>query len=69
VEEVNIPVVMAGGLGPDNVAEAIYKVRPYAVDSLTRTSIVENGKVIRKDPEKVRAFVKNARAAAMDITK
>ncbi|HWS28757.1 MAG TPA: phosphoribosylanthranilate isomerase [Clostridia bacterium] len=69
VEEVNIPVVMAGGLGPDNVAEAIYKVRPYAVDSLTRTSIVENGRVIRKDPEKVREFVKNACAAAMDITK
>ena len=60
---------MAGGLGPDNVAEAIYKVRPYAVDSLTHTSVVENGKVIRKDPEKVRLFVKNARAAAMDITK
>ncbi|MCE5235419.1 MAG: phosphoribosylanthranilate isomerase [Clostridiaceae bacterium] len=69
VEEVNIPVVMAGGLGPDNVADAIYKVRPYAVDSLTRTSVVENGKVIRKDIEKVRAFVKNARLAAMDITK
>lgn len=69
VEEVNIPVVMAGGLGPDNVADAIYEVRPYAVDSLTRTSVVENGKVIRKDIEKVRAFVKNARLAAMDITK
>ncbi|HHU01959.1 MAG: phosphoribosylanthranilate isomerase [Christensenellales bacterium] len=69
VEEVNIPVVMAGGLGPDNVAEAIYKVRPYAVDSLTRTSIVENGKVIRKDIDKVRAFVENARMAARDITR
>lgn len=69
VEEVNLPVVMAGGLGPDNVAEAIYKVRPYAVDSLTRTSVVEDGVVKRKDIDKVRDFVRNARAAAMDITK
>lgn len=67
VEEVNIPVVMAGGLGPDNVFEAVKQVRPWAVDSLTRTSVVEDGVVKCKDIEKVRAFVENARAAARDI--
>lgn len=67
VEEVHIPVIMAGGLGPDNVYEAVRQVRPWGVDSLTRTSVVENGVVKCKDPEKVRAFVENARSAARDI--
>lgn len=66
VDEVNIPVIMAGGLGPDNVAEAIRNVRPWGVDSLTRTSVVENGVVIHKDIDKVRAFVENAHMAARD---
>jgi len=67
VEEVNIPVFLAGGLGPDNVYEAVQKVRPYGVDSLTKTTIVENGVYLRKDIEKVRGFVENARKAAKDI--
>lgn len=69
VEEVNVPVIMAGGLGPDNVAEAIYHVHPFGVDSLTKTSIFKDGKVVRKDPEKMRRFVENARRAAMDISR
>lgn len=67
VDEVNIPVFLAGGLGADNVYEAVVKVRPYGVDSLTKTTKIENGVYIRKDIEKVRAFVENARRAARDV--
>ncbi len=54
-------LVLAGGLGPSNVAEAIRAVRPHAVDV---SSGVEAGPG-RKDPEKVRAFVDAARSACV----
>ena len=57
-----VPVVLAGGLSPENVAEAVRIVRPWAVDSFTRTD--RPGRRGVKDPERVRAFAHNARAAA-----
>src|SRR5262245_45104928 len=57
------PVILAGGLRPENVARAITKVRPAAVDVHTGVEDA-NG---RKDVRLVRAFVAQARAAFADI--
>ncbi len=61
-------VILAGGLGPDNVADAIRAVRPWGVDSFTKTSDKLPDGTSRKSPEKVRAFVRNARAAFEELT-
>lgn len=64
VRESRIPVVLAGGLGPLNVAAGIHQVRPAGVDSCTLTNAVDSdNKPIRfqKDPEKVKAMVTIAR--------
>ena len=62
VDNVDIPVVLAGGLSPENVTEAINKVNPWAVDSLTHTNkFLDNGTFI-KDLDKVSQFISNAKS-------
>lgn len=61
VEAVSTPVILAGGLGPDNVADAIKAVGPAGVDSKTKTDSADGE---TKDLEKVAAFVQQANAAA-----
>ncbi len=51
-------VVVAGGLTPENVAECVERIRPFGVDV---RSGIETGD--RKDPEKMRAFVRAVREA------
>ncbi|MGY4498672.1 phosphoribosylanthranilate isomerase [Bradyrhizobium sp. GM24.11] len=57
VESVRTPVILAGGLGPDNVNEAIRAVRPAGVDSKTGTD--QEG-THSKDLWKVEAFYRAA---------
>lgn len=60
VESCTAPSILAGGLGPTNVRNAIDAVRPHGVDSETRTSRDDDRR--RKDPEKVRLFIERARS-------
>jgi phosphoribosylanthranilate isomerase len=62
VEAVSIPVILAGGLSADNVADAIEAVRPWGVDSYTHTNLP--GDRMHKDLTQVKAFVSNALSTA-----
>jgi phosphoribosylanthranilate isomerase len=58
-----VPLILAGGLTPENVGEAIRLVRPYAVDVAGGVESAPG----RKDPEKVRRFIGNALEAAAKL--
>ncbi|MGX6448826.1 phosphoribosylanthranilate isomerase [Patulibacter sp. S7RM1-6] len=51
-------LILSGGLTPENVTEAVRTVRPYAVDVASGTESTPG----RKDPERVRAFIRAATA-------
>ncbi|NMX21833.1 N-(5'-phosphoribosyl)anthranilate isomerase [ANME-1 cluster archaeon GoMg4] len=63
VEQSAIPVILSGGLRPENVEEAIKEVQPYGVD--VASGVESSGG--RKSKEKVLNFVRNARCTSTSI--
>ncbi len=55
VETAGVPVIMAGGLDPENVSAAIEQIKPWGVDSNTSTNI--EGSNVDKDLGRIKAFV------------
>lgn len=59
------PIILAGGLGCENVAEAIQTVKPFGIDASSRLEILPG----KKDIKKVEIFIKNAFIIKNDLKK
>ncbi|MBR5723631.1 MAG: phosphoribosylanthranilate isomerase, partial [Oscillospiraceae bacterium] len=57
IRDIGRPYFLAGGLNPDNVAEAVSALHPYAVD--VSSGVETDG---RKDPQKMHAFAEAVRS-------
>lgn len=70
VEMSSIPVILAGGISPDNVREGIQRVAPAGVDSCTGTNALDSeARPIRfkKDFDKVKRLIEAARTASETV--
>ncbi len=56
-----VPLILSGGLGPENVAEAIAVTHPYAVDTASGTELAPG----HKDPDKLRSFFAQAQQVSV----
>ena len=70
VESSRIPVILAGGISPQNAVDGIQRVHPAGVDSCTLTNAHDkNGQPIRfkKDLDRVKQLVENVRRVEMAV--
>ncbi|NOZ93226.1 MAG: phosphoribosylanthranilate isomerase [Acidobacteria bacterium] len=58
-----VPLGLAGGLTPENIGDAIRRIRPALVDVSSGVEVVPG----RKDPERMAAFVAGVRAALREL--
>jgi phosphoribosylanthranilate isomerase len=63
VDMSRLPVILAGGLEPGNVADAVMAVRPWGVDSFSKTNLQLVDGSYAKDIDAVREFCREARKA------
>ena len=66
VEKSAIPVILAGGITPDNAYDALIKTGPAGIDSCTGTNAVDGGGAtirFKKDIDKVRRFIQEVQRA------
>ena len=59
IVELGRPVILAGGLTPENVSEAVRAVRPYGVDTASGVERAPG----KKDHERIRSFIHNAKVS------
>lgn len=71
VQSTDVPVILAGGVGPENVYDSITAVRPAGVDSCTGTNMRDDGGHpvrFKKDHERVARLVEAVRRAERDMS-